>query len=391
MSFTQIMQLNIPGDVIDFGAGLPGVNLLPRTIMAQAAEHRWQQPEGVESLQYGANAGDGYFLTVLAQFLSKGYQMPVEPDDLFTTNGVSQALDAVCKFYTKPGDTIFIEEPTYFLALNIFRDYPLNIVSIPIDSNGLIIEALEEKLKEHKPAFLYTIPVFHNPAMVTLSDERRQALVQLSQKHGCLIIADEVYQLLHFDTPPPPPLVSYDEAGTVISVSSFSKILAPGLRLGWLHVKNRRLLTPFFKWGQIESGGGLNPLASGIVRSAIELGLQDQYLSHLKTAYRQHAAALGAAFRQHLPADFTFDKPEGGFFIWLRLPNGLDAETLLTQAAPYKVSFKPGPRFSSNGDLQQYARFCYAFYPEDRLVEGAERLAKAVSANQNTKSRVVSS
>jgi len=227
--------------------------------------------------------------------------------------------------------------------------------------------------------------------MVTLSDERRQTLVRLSQKHDFLIVADEVYQLLHFNAPPPPPLVSYDQVGTVISVSSFAKILAPGLRLGWLQVKNRELLTPFFKWGQIESGGGLNPFVSGIVRSAIELGLQDQYLSHLKTVYSQRAHALATAFRQYLPDDFTFAKPEGGFFIWLRLPHGLDAETLLTQAAPYKVSFKPGPRFSSDSGLRQYARFSFAFYEEDQLVEGVKRFAKAVSANQNTKSRVASS
>ena len=374
------MQLNIPDDVINFGAGLPGVNLLPRNLMAQAAEHRLRQKQGALSLQYGAEAGDGYFQIALAQFLSQGYQMPVEPDDLFTTNGVSQALDAICKFYTKPGDTIFIEEPTYFLALNIFRDYLLNIISIPIDHNGLIIEALEEKLKEHKPAFLYTIPTFHNPTSVTLSDERRQALVQLSNKHGFLIVADEVYQLLHFGKPPPPSLVSYDQAGTVISMGSFSKILAPGLRLGWVHVRNRHLLAPFFKWGQIESGGGLNPLVSGLVRSAIELGLQDQYLTHLKTVYGRHAAALSAALRQHLPTDFTFTEPQGGFFIWLRLPDGLEAETLLSRAAAYNVTFKPGPSFSCNGGLQQYARFCFSFYKTKQLIEGVERLAKAISA-----------
>ena len=378
MPSMRIMQLNIPDGVIDFGAGQPGVDLLPRRVMAQAAAHRLQQNEGSLSLQYGAEAGDGYFLKALAQFLSEGYQMPVETHDLFTTNGASQALDAICKYYTQPGDTIFVEEPTYFLALYIFRDYPLNIVSLPIDQDGLIIEALAEKLQTVRPAFLYTIPTFHNPAAVTLSAKRRKALLRLSEKYGFLIVADEVYHLLQFGPPPPPPLLSEDQAGMVLSLGSFSKILSPGLRLGWIHTRNRDLLGPFLKSGLVESGGGLNPFVSGVVRSALELGLQSDYLAQLKRTYSQRAVALSAALRQHLPGDFTFSQPAGGFFIWLRLPDHLDAQRLLNRAKTYKVTFKPGPSFSSNGGLRQYARLCFALYETAQLVEGVERLAKAV-------------
>ena len=205
MSTLQTTQLNIPEGMIDFGVGQPSLSLLPLAALRQAAEHRLSQGDS-SLLQYGAEQGDGYFRFRLAQFLAQRYDLPVEADHLLVTSGASQALDLICTRFTQPGDTIFVEEPTYFLALLIFRDYRLNIVGIPMDENGLVIEALEEKLTQHRPVFLYTIPAFHNPSAVTLSAERRERLVSLSQEHGFLVVADEVYQMLDYTVKPPPPL-----------------------------------------------------------------------------------------------------------------------------------------------------------------------------------------
>ncbi|MEJ2750795.1 MAG: PLP-dependent aminotransferase family protein, partial [Anaerolineae bacterium] len=190
-------QVNVPPDLIHFGVGQPGFDLLPLDLMQRAAAHRLGQGEPA-LLNYGLESGSDYFRQALAEFLSRGYNTAVSPDHLFTTNGISQALDLLCTLLTQPGDTIFVEEPTYFLALDIFRDHHLRIVSLPTDDDGLIIEALAEKLQMEKPVFLYTIPTFQNPSGVTLSWERRQRLIKLSQAHGFYILADEVYQLLDY-------------------------------------------------------------------------------------------------------------------------------------------------------------------------------------------------
>ena len=376
MSKIQTTQLNIPAEMIDFGVGQPSLSLLPLAALQQAAAHRLGQGDP-SLLQYGAEQGDGYFRLALAQFLSEGYGMPVEADHLFITAGASQALDLICTRFTQPSDTIFVEEPTYFLALRIFADYRLNIVSLPMDDDGLIVEALEEKLAQTKPAFVYTIPTFHNPSAHTLSTARRERLVSLSQQHNFLIVADEVYHFLNYTTTPPPPMARYTETGTILSVGSFSKILGPGLRLGWV-LAVPPLLDRLIHSGLLESGGGLNPFTSGVVHSMLELGLQHEHLTHLKTVYHQRSATLSAALRQRLPASVVFTEPEGGFFIWVRLPEEVNTQALLAEARRYNVSFQPGVKFSSGPGLSNYLRLSFAYYEIEELLEGVSRLAQVI-------------
>ena len=254
----QTTQVQVSEGMIDFGIGQPAPALLPLVAMREAVADRLNQDDP-SLLAYGAMPGDGYFRLALARFLSEQYKLPVEAGQLFITTGASQGLDLICTLFTQSGDTIFVEEPSYFLALSIFADHRLNVVSLPTDEGGLIIEALAEKLAEHRPAFLYTIPTFHNPSTATLSAARRKRLVELSQQHNFLIVADEVYHLLGYTaTSPPPPLGSHIEAGTVLSLGSFSKILAPGLRLGWIQT-GPALIERLVKSGLLGRGGGLTP------------------------------------------------------------------------------------------------------------------------------------
>jgi 2-aminoadipate transaminase len=376
MSAIQTTQLNIPEGMIDFGVGQPSLSLLPLAALRQAAEHRLSQGDPA-LLQYGAEQGDGYFRLSLAQFLSRRYTLPVEADNLLVTSGASQALDLVCTRFTQPGDTIFVEEPTYFLALLIFRDYRLNIVGIPMDENGLIIEALEDKLARHRPVLLYTIPTFHNPSAATLSAERRERLIKLSQEHKFLIIADEVYQMLDYSAAPPPPLAAHIQTGHVISLGSFSKITAPGLRLGWVQAAPARLDT-LIHAGLLESGGGLNPFTAGVMQSMLDLGWQDECLAHLKAIYQERSTALSAALRRHVPAA-SFAEPGGGFFIWLRLPEEQKTQEILVRARQNEVSFQPGVKFSSAQGLQNYLRLSFAYYETAQLIEGVNRLAQVIA------------
>lgn len=375
----QITQLNIPPRMIDLGVGQPSISLLPLDKIKQAAEHRMNQGDA-SILQYGVEQGGGYFRHALSQFLSGGYRTAVDPDQLFITAGASQGLDLICTHFAQAGDTIFVEEPSYFLALRIFADHRLKIISLPIDENGLIIDALEEKLTEHNPAFVYTIPTFHNPSSVTMSASRRESLVHLSEKHRFLIIADEVYHLLAYTVTPPPPMVTYDNTGAVLSLGSFSKILAPGLRLGWIQAKPA-LVNRLTQSGLLESGGGLNPFTSSLVQSALELGLQRDHLAYLKRVYRLRSKSLSTSLNDLLPPSVTFTEPGGGFFIWLRLPDGADTEALWIAARQRGVNFQPGPGFSSRRGLQNYLRLSFVYYDIEELREGSKRLASVLAVH----------
>jgi 2-aminoadipate transaminase len=375
MAKVQVAQISVPEGWIDLGIGQPHVDILPLNQLTEAATHRLQLGDR-NILQYGMQQGNGNFRVSLAQFLSAEYNAPVDPDHLFITAGISQALDQICALHTRPGDTVIVEEPSYFLALRIFADHKLKVIGTPIDEDGLIIDALEEKLAKHKPVFIYTIPVFHNPAGVTLSTNRREKLVSLAEKHDFLIVADEAYQLLAYTAGPPPPMTYFDSSERVLSLGSFSKILAPGLRLGWMHAQPS-LLEPFIGCGYLESGGGLNPFVSSIVNSVIDLGLQKDYLNFLKKTYSNRKVILSKALREHIPA-LTFTDPDGGYFIWSHLPEGTDTETLLETAKKHQVGFRTGIKFSSVEGLSNYLRFCFAFYGEADLLEGVERLSRII-------------
>ena len=301
----------------------------------------------------------------------------MDPAYLFTTTGASQGLDYVCRLFTQPGETVFVENPTYSLALGIFADHRLNVVGLPMDEDGLIVEALEERLSHERPTFFYTIPTFHNPSGRTLSAARREKLVQLSLDYNFKIVADEVYQLLAYTITPPLPMAKYTEYGTVLSLGSFSKILAPGLRLGWIQT-HPELMAKLINNGLIFSGGGLNPFTSAIVQSAIELGLQANQLSHLKKVYLQRMNALNFALRENLRDLVSFVEPKGGFFTWVRLPQEIDAQKLLPEANEHHVNFPPGSNFSPQRNFRNYMRLSFAYYDASELKEAVERLAAVI-------------
>jgi DNA-binding transcriptional MocR family regulator len=372
-------DFNIPVGMIDLSIGQPGMSLLPLASLAEAAEHCLTQGNPY-ILAYGAEQGNWYFRNALAGFLSEHYKFSVDPDHLFTTTGASQGLDFICRLFTRPGDTVFVEKPTYSLALGILADHHLNVVALPMDEDGVIIEAIEEALAQKTPVFLYTIPTFHNPTGCTLSAARRQKLVQLSQEYNFLIVADEVYQLLAYTTNPPHPMAKHTESETILALGSFSKILAPGLRLGWIQT-HPGLMSRLTTNGLIHSGGGLNPFTSAIVQSVIELGLQDKQLSHLKTVYLRRMNTLNLALRENLNDAVSFVEPGGGFFTWLRLPQSVDAEKLLPEAHKHDVSFSPGSYFSPRRDLKNYIRLSFASYEEPQLKDSARRLAGIINTN----------
>lgn len=378
MNSLPVAQVMAPPDVIDLGMGNPPPALLPLELIRESAQKVLSQSDN-SFLQYGAEQGDGYFRVALANFLTAGYGFLVRPENLFVTTGISNALDLFCTLFTDKGDTVFVEEPSYFLALRIFADHGLNVISIASDEHGLIPASLEERLADFHPRFLYLIPTFQNPTGHTLPQERREQTLRLAEKHNFLVAADEVYQLLNYlSEKPPKSFGAYIESKNVISLGSFSKILAPGLRLGWIHA-HADVVSRFAASGLLDSGGGLNPFTSAVVRGVVESGGLESNIGRLKQKYANQTAVMDEALRRHLP-QVKYAVPHGGYFFWLQFPEGVNTSELRKRASAYKVDFRPGGLFSSNGGLKNFMRMCFVYYEAEEIEEGIKRLAACLNS-----------
>ncbi|NKB37651.1 MAG: aminotransferase class I/II-fold pyridoxal phosphate-dependent enzyme [Gammaproteobacteria bacterium] len=361
-----------PAGTINFGVGQPSADLLPLELVAKASSSFFASAKSIE-LNYGATLGDVRFLDSLAVFLSEGYQSIVSPEDLLVTAGNSQALDLVSMIFAKPGDTVFVEEPSYFLAFKIFRDRGLNIVGIPLDKNGLRIDALQEALELHTPAFLYTIPSYQNPSGLSTSTERRQEIIELSIQHDFLIIADEVYQFLYYEDKPPPAFGTMIDSERVISLGSFSKILAPAMRLGWIQT-SAALRKKFKAAGFVNSGGSLNHISSLIVRQAINNKSLNAHIDMLKSTYKKRVQAMDESLHKHFDGIAEWARPGGGYFFWLQFEDDINTTRLRDKARELKTGFQPGSVFSSKDELNNFIRLSFAHYSEADIHEGVARL-----------------
>ncbi|MEW5829992.1 MAG: PLP-dependent aminotransferase family protein [Chloroflexota bacterium] len=375
MTDLPVTQISLPPGFIDLGMGNPDFDLLPLELLHRSAETYFAAGDR-RTLQYGAEPGDGNFRRALADFISTACGSRVDPGLLFVTAGASSALDLVCSLYTRPGDVIFAEEPSYFLALRIFADHGLRVVPIPMDDDGLRLDLLEEELLKARPKFVYTIPAFQNPSGRTLSQPRREELVELAQRHNFLVVADEVYQFLHYGPMPPQPFAAFTaDVEQVISVNSFSKILAPGLRLGWVQA-HAKVIGRLAGSGLLDSGGGMAPFTSAVVRGMVESGGLAENIARLRLEYARRLAALDAALRRYLPqAEYAL--PQGGFFFWVRLP-GVDAAGLRREAQAFEVGIRQGMLFSSRNGMQDHVRLAFCFYREEALEEGVIRLKRCL-------------
>lgn len=361
-----------PPGTINLGIGQPSADLLPVELVQKASELFFATAQPLE-LNYGVVRGDQRFLTSLADFLGANYGATVTSEQLFVTGGNSQALDLVSTVFASPGDTVFVEEPSYFLAFNIFRDHGLNVVGIPMDDDGLCVDALRTALAKHKPAFLYTIPSFHNPGGQSTSAERRRQVVDLATEHDFLVVADEVYQMLYYYDAPPAAYGTMTASERVLSLGSFSKILAPAMRLGWIQ-SSENLLAKIVSNGFVNSGGCINHISAHIVRQAIESGALAAHLELLRRTFRSRLETMHAALLEHFADIATWTKPTGGYFFWLTFDESVDTAVLRERAPSLETGFQHGAVFSTQGELSNCLRVCFAHYNEDDIREGIARM-----------------
>lgn len=408
--------------VIDLARGHPDDSLLPLEHLRDAAARRLAGDDA-SPLQYGAERGDDAFRQSLASFLTEmgaasthaetstparaarsagpsetsapmeaparpntpehGSVEAVGPERLLVTAGASQALDLLCTLFSRPGDVVLVEEPTYHLARDVFADHGLDVVGIAGDGGGIDPDALRlaltEGFGERRVAFVYLVPFFGNPTGATLDASRRRALLDVAASHDVMVVADEVYRFLAFDGAPPASLVGEARAharGPVVSLGSFSKILAPGLRLGWVEA-DERVLERIEHSGLYQSGGGANPFVAALVGELLDERVLPAHVSRVRAELALRAGALAAALRRHLPGAEMADAA-GGYFVWLRVPCS-DALSLLPAARARGVGYTPGSRFSTKNANQDRFRLSFAHYPPDRLEEAARRLAGVVA------------
>ena len=338
--------------------------------------HTILRRDGVAALEYGDQAGYVPLRSTIAQILaSQG--IPVRPENLLITAGSQQAIALVTQLLLRPGDAVLTESPTYAIALDLFRALGLKIVGAPMDGSGLQVEKLESLLQQHHPKLLYTIPNFHNPTGTCMSVQRRRQLIALSDRYNVPILEDDYVGDLRYEGRALPALKSIDPGGRVIYVSTFSKMLMPGLRVGFL-VAEGPFLDSLVRYKRVNDLTTSN-LHQRALEAYVTVGRYQSHLRRTALIYRKRRDALLHAVNRHLPAAVTLVPPQGGLFAWMRLPDDLSAERLLPLACKEGVAFLPGGIFfPQSQDGCHFLRLNFVSQPSEDTEEGIKRLGKAI-------------
>jgi 2-aminoadipate transaminase len=379
----QVMRAGpVDPSVISLAFGAPDPDFFPAAELAEAArEALADRAAYAVALQYGWPNGNPLLTAELARKLEKEEGRPVAPDGLTITNGSSQAIALAVQVLADPGDVCLVEAPTFMGTIRTIRFQGVRMVPLPQDAGGLDLAALEAALEKlaaagTPPRFLYTIPTFNNPAGVTMPVERRRTLLSLAARHGVPVIEDDAYGDLRFEGEPVPSLHALDPHGVVLRLGTFSKIVAPGVRLGFILGDPALVqrLAPF------KAEGSTNGLTSLIVGTFMRSGGLGRHIARLRAAYRARRDCMLAALAAEMPDGVTWTRPEGGFFTWLTLPPPLDVETLMARAAEEQMVAMPGTACFADGQGTRNVRLAWSLQPPDRIAEGVRRLARAIRA-----------
>jgi len=316
----------------------------------------------------------------IAQFLTNNTTQAAQPDQLVLTAGAIAATDIVCRAVTQPGDVVVVENPTFFYMMNILRMSHITLAAAPMTPQGIDLDALAELVAQYGPRLkmVYTIPSYHNPTGINATPENRRRLVEMAHEHDFKIVEDTTYQWLYFDSPPPPLCRHYDQqGGVVISIGSFSKTIMPSLRLGWIwadSIEQARQLVAF------KGDAAASALTAGMVGSFIGQGYYEAQLEHARSHYGERCAALVTALHETLPEWVEWQAPEGGYFVWLTLPEDLQAETVLRLSQARGADFMPGRASFLNGAEDRYLRLCFTVMEPEHLRAGAAIIADSIRA-----------
>ncbi len=371
----ELLKLTQRPEVISFAGGLPAPELFPIEEMKKAAIKVLDQ-KGAAALQYGPTEGYNPLREKIAKRMAK-VKVNATIDNILITSGSQQGLDFVARVFINPGDVVICESPTYLGAINAFKAYEPRFVEVPTDDEGMILEDLEKALKENENAkFIYVIPDFQNPSGKTWSIERRKGLVELANKYNVAVVEDNPYGELRFEGEILPSLQHFDTEGRVIFLGTFSKILTPGVRLGWI-CAHPEVLSKFI---MVKQGADLQSATTA--QMEVDQLLEDydieEHIEKIKAVYKKRKDLMIKTMEEEFPEGVTWTNPQGGLFTWVVLPEHLNAREIAVKALEKNVAYVPGGAFFPNGGHENTFRMNYSNMPEDKIVEGIKRLGEVL-------------
>ncbi|WP_375773535.1 PLP-dependent aminotransferase family protein [Archangium gephyra] len=375
----EILKVAERPDVLSFAGGLPAPELFPVEAIAQAHAEVFAE-EGRAALQYSTTEGYGPLREWICSHLG-GQGLHATTEQVLITNGSQQGIDLVAKVMLDPGDVVVVENPSYLAALQTFSGYEASYAVVGSDDQGMRVDELEGLLRGgRKPKLIYLVPNFQNPTGTTLSLERRHALVRFAQRHRILILEDNPYGELRFRGSHLPSLASLDTEGVVITLGTFSKTLAPGLRIGWA-VGPCELIRPLTV---VKQSADLHT-ATVAQRATARLLSRFDYnanLDKLRAVYGERCQAMLASLEKQMPRGTRWTQPDGGMFVWVELPRGMSADTLFPQALEKRVAFVPGSPFFAAEPRSEFMRLNFSNRPPELIEEGMRRLGTVIAAAQ---------
>ncbi|HZP21869.1 MAG TPA: PLP-dependent aminotransferase family protein [Terriglobales bacterium] len=380
----ELLKLTQRPEVISFAGGLPAPEVFPVARFEEAC-HRVLQTQAAAALQYGPTEGYRPLREYIVGHMAR-YGILASVDNVLVTSGSQQALDLISKLLINRGDRILVESPSYVGALQAFDLMGAEYVTIPIDDDGLQTCEMERALRSG-PKFMYILPNFQNPGGVTLSRSRRDELVALSDKYGIPIVEDDPYGQLRYEGEHQPPLVVLDrinaaqddayQTGNVIYLSTFSKVLAPGLRLGWIVAPPEVIA----RLSQIKQSTDLHTssFAQMVAFEVAREGFIDEHVKLIRGVYKERRDTMLQALDDFFPPDVSWTRPQGGLFLWVTMPAGVNSRRLLDLALRQNVAFVPGEAFFPSGDTGSHMRLNFSNAQPEQIREGIRRLSIAVA------------
>ncbi len=375
----ELLALTAKPEIISFAGGLPAPELFPVDEM-QSAIDAVMKDGGKAAMQYGTTEGAPRLREQIAERLLAKNNIKTDIKNILMTAGSQQGLDFAARLFVNPGDVIIMESPSYLGAINAFKLSQPNFVEVPTDENGMIMEELEKVLATTPNVkLIYVIPDFQNPSGRTWPLERRKQFMEIINKYEIPVLEDNPYGELRYKGEYQPALKSMDEKGLVIYLGTFSKILAPGLRLGWI-VANDEYIN---KFNLIAQAAVLQTSTFNIavVSKYIDMFDLDKHVAGIRETYKHRCNLMVDSMKKYFPAGVTFTDPDGGLFTWAELPEYINTKVMATQALDEKVAYVPGAGFFPNGGNDHCMRLNYSCMPDERIIEGIKRLGKVIESN----------
>lgn len=375
----ELLKLTQRPEIISFAGGLPSPESFPIDDLKEVINDVMDN-EAAMALQYGTTEGDPLLREMIAEHY-RAYGIEASLDNIQIITASQQGLDLIAKIFINRGDTVIVGMPSYLGGLNAFVSYGAKMVGIPLDDDGMrpdVLEAVLEDMRSRgeKPKFIYVVPDFQNPAGITISTERRKKIIELAREYDVLILEDSPYRELRFEGEHQAPFYALDNTGHVILLGTFSKIFCPGFRIGWV-LAHKDVID---KVVVVKQSADLctSPFTQRIAARFIERGYLRKNIKKIIGMYREKRDIMLDYFEKHMPEGVTWTHPEGGLFLFLRLPEYMDGEELLKEAIENKVAFVAGTHFHCDGKGKNTIRMNFSYASKEDNMEGVKRLAKVI-------------